>query len=249
MLTRRPLDLILGTPMPCGTGIGFLPEPAEGGGQVSGGAPGTGGTAPVVDADGDVVTKSRRDYEDELRRVGAREKAHGARSGLNDWARSKGYDDPAKIEEILVAHAQQQQAAMTEADRVRAAADEKMAKATELLDTAKKATFRANAIAALRSADAQDPALLAPGLTEFGVTIDSTEDEIAEAVEKMKSRLPGSFGARPTGTPGSNPGAPPAGSPQGGDSGVGNLGHQATAQLERVQNRRGGVPIPTLGGR
>lgn len=176
--------------------------------------------------------------------VAAREKDQGRRSGLQEWAKGLGVDDPDVVADGYRKYAEQQKATMSEADRARAEAEQDRAAAQRELAAAKQARFDAAAIKHLSAANAEDPAVLAPSLLALGVTVDSTDEEIQAAVGKLRERTPGAFTAKPAGTPGGgNPGGPPAGSPGGTGSGQNaSAESESKAQLERVQNRykRGG---------
>lgn len=248
MYVRRK-SWLLGGDLP---GLGhWLPafEGEEGGG----GAPPKAPAAPPAGGNGGggkpklaELLEQHPHLQDELKKLASREKDQGLRSGANEWARGQGFDTPDALLEVVRKYQEAEQAKLSDADRAQQDAQRTRLEAASLLEQAKRTAFEANAVAALRAADAQDPEFLAAGLEKLGVTVDSTPDEIKAAVEEMRKRMPGAFGAPAPGTPGSNPGTPPAASPGASGTGVGELGAEARRQLERRVNRGGKVPIPGM---
>lgn len=217
-------------------GIGFDTEGApEGGGTGGGGGPATGETGPPVET----VTMTKAEYDAAMMKVGTREKDQGKRSGLQEWAKGLGADDPAVIAEAFKRYTEQQAAQMTDAEKTKQDADQIKADAAQILQDAKQAKFDATAIKYLGLANAEDPELLAASLTRLGVTVDSTEEEIKAAVAELKKRTPGAFAGKPGGTPaGGNPGKPPAGTPGGKGDGKAEPGQQAREQRERIYGKQ-----------
>lgn len=248
------MDSTLSPLLSCGSRIGFLPEPPEGGGPAGSSAAGTGAGGSGTGSSGgssngsaagsgesldDVITMTRGDLERRTRDMAAREKEQGRRSGTQAWAEAAGYTTPDEILQAAQAHRQAELAKMSDADRIRGEAEEMAKKASKALEDANAAKFESLASKHLSAAGAQDPDLLAPALAKLGLTHESTDKEFTDAIDAMKQRAPGAFAGKPAGTPEATPGTAPRGGPTGGKSGASDVKGQVDAQLERMQMRRG----------
>jgi hypothetical protein len=215
-----------------------LPLPDDDSGQAGGGtgAP----TAPRTLAD---VLKAHPHLAQELdtrtSEVAAREKDQGRRSGIQEWAKSLGVEDPNIVAEGYRRYAEQQAASMTEAEKAKADAERAKAEAERVLAEAKKERLNALAIKHLTAANATSPELLTASLTALGVTVDSDEEAVKAAVGKLKEQLPGAFAGSASGTPSTGgAGTPPVGSPGASGDGKSKPGAQAAAHIERLTGKK-----------
>lgn len=189
------------------------------------------------------MTKER--FSQEVARIAAKEKDQGARGAVAALAQKLGLQDPAEIEAIVGQYRQQQDAQLSETEKARNEAAKLLEQAKAAHADAQQAKLEARSTAALGKAGAIDPDLLVTALTKLGVTADSSEEDLAAAVEQLKTQRSSQF-ARP-GAPaaGSDPGRSPAGSPHAGESGsVQSAEDQAKSIAERItQRRRGGRAV------
>jgi hypothetical protein len=224
-------------------GVGFETDDEKtggtGGGAGSGTGTGSGGEKPRLTLA--QILEQHPHVKDELtsevQRVGAREKDHGRRSGIQEFLAQHGIEaaDPSVVVDGYRKFMEAQQAQMTDAERLRSEAEQAKALATKALADAKQERFDAKAIRFLQQAGAEDAELLAATLGRLGVTVDSDDEAIKAAVQELKKRSPGAFAGKPKGTPGTgNPGGPPAGSPGGSGDGKAPAGQLAQSQKERI---------------
>lgn len=130
-----------------------------------------------------------------------REKDQGKRAGAREYAdklstsfKDAGFAEDTPLAEILalaVAKRDADEALKTEAQKTADAAAKTQADANLLLAEAKQDRFTAKVERALASAS--NVAVATASLTAYGVSVDSTDDELTAAVEKLKSDAPGLF--------------------------------------------------------
>lgn len=168
--------------------------------------PGDPGTPPA--------TPPRTFTQEELSSRAAAEKEQGRRAGEAALLQTLGVTDAAEAQRIITAAKEAERNAMTEAQRAQADAQQAAAEAAADRAAAAQERHLAKLERALGTAGAQAPDRAARMLYDVPATAD--EATLAAAVEKLKTDMPGLFGATPPpAVDPANPTTPPANTPPG----------------------------------
>lgn len=132
----------------------------------------------------------------------SREKDQGKRAGVREYAekfatslKDAGFDEATPLADILELAKSKREAddaLKSEAEKARDAAEASKVEAEGLLAKAKRDRHDAKVERLL--ADASNTAVAAASLTAYGVNVDSTDEELAAAITKLKAEAPGLFG-------------------------------------------------------
>lgn len=242
---RTALGSLTGGPLSCGIPIALLPEDGTGGSPLTG-APAA-PAEPAAEPAGSAEPPGSKTYtQAELNALIGREKSQSQRSALARFAAELGYEKPDELAAIVKRHREEEDARLSEAEKARAEAERERQAAVKDRADAKRELFETRAAKLLTKADAADVEVATAALlgSAFGLTPDSDEKELQAAVEKLKQRTPGLFGAPNPGSPVGDPGTPAPGARPGGAGEKPVPGAQAKAMLERVQSRRPAAGAP-----
>lgn len=140
--------------------------------------------------------------QDQIEHFMTREKAQGKRAGAREWAekltnnfKAHGFPEDAKIEDILALAASKRdadEALKSEAEKALDAANARQAELDAQLAAAKADRFDAKLERLLT--ESSNVKVAKASLTAYGVTVESTDDELKTAIASLKSDAPGLFG-------------------------------------------------------
>lgn len=154
--------------------------------------------------------------QEEVNRIAAREKDQGRRAAQTELLQRLGVETIEEAEAILKSQKDAEDALKSQAQKDAEAAAKDRKEAQDALLAANTARHRALVDAALLRAGVPEAGLSAISLD---VEVGAESEAITEAVEKLKTALPGLFGEAKRAAPPANPGKPGA-APAGGAGGA-----------------------------
>jgi len=180
--------------------------------------------------DGETDPKEKTFSQDEVSRIGTREKREGKSAGQREILETLGVKDVDEAKEILEAHRKREQESLSEAEKARREAEKEKEEATKERVAARQERHESRIERFLISAGVDVKASgKAVKLVDLEVTDGLEDEDYQAAVEALKKDMPTLFSStKNQGNPGSDPGKGP-----GGDGGSASSQERAKEVLAR----------------